>query len=155
MKKIFLALLTIMIMTTFVEGLSSKQKADVPQVTVMIPRDGQTLVGDAMTFQVLTNVKIRSSRGINKPNEGYLKVVIDSDAPIKVTSPTYRINIKNLLGGKHTLSAELVQNNGKSFEPAVVRTITFSVSRSALRQGNQLKVKKQVHPARLFDNRRI
>lgn len=161
MKKMIFAVLIILLLSSAVVDAGSflrgKKRVVSPQFSLSLPKQGQNVVGDAMTVQVLTtNVKIRSgAKRQNKPFEGHLKIIIDSQKPVNAYSPTYRMNIAKLGEGAHVLTVELVQNDGSSLQPAVVRTLDFSVTRTAVKQGNQPKVKKIVHPARLFTEQRI
>ena len=134
-----------------------KKKSDPPKFTILTPRDGQSVVGNAITLQVLSsNVKIRSSSGRrNKANEGHLRIMIDSGKTALAYSQTYRLNIASLDDGAHKMVVELVQNEGNSFEPAVARELSFNVIRSALRTGGLQKQNKVFHPARLFTSKRI
>ena len=133
-----------------------KQKVVVPQLTVGLPREGQTVIGNAITVQVTSpTTKIKQSDKKNRDQEGFLKVQIDDDKSSDQHLTTFRVNIARLSEGSHVSNVELVQNDGTSFTPPVKKTINFGVTRSAVKGGNQPKEPKIVHPGRLYSDVRI
>lgn len=155
---VFLVVLSLVLVVDADAVAVKKKKMDPPQLSVMMPRQGQSVVGNAITLQVMSdNVKIRDGRSgrRNKPNEGHLSVIVDSGKAFPVYTTTHRLNIAALSEGEHKLVIELVENEGNSFEPKVVRELSFNVVRSALRAGGLPRQTRVVHPARLFTNQRI
>lgn len=162
MKKIFLIILVLIVCSAIVSAAmlpksrNRVHKVESPQLAVNIPRNGQTVVGNSMTVQVSSsNTKIKIASNKNREKEGFLKVWIDKNKPVEQKMTTFRMNIATLNEGPHVLNIELVQNDGTSFSPKVLRTINFGVTRSALKGGNQPKQSRVIHPARLFTDVRI
>lgn len=156
MLLLIISLMTILL-TVDVFAAKKKQQDRTPQLTVMLPRADQTVVGDSMTLQVFsTTTRIKESGGKNRQNEGYVKATFDTGAPIKVFTTTQRLKMGYLKEGKHALTVELVQNDGSSFSQPVKRTIEFTVARSAvLRKDFAKQERRMIHPARMFSNKRI
>ncbi len=164
MKKIIIVLLAILVICSLVVSAAPshliaknrKQIVEPPQIKVGMPREGQTVIGNAITVQVTSsNTKIKQAAPKNRDKEAHLLVWVDSTKPVKQFMTTFRLNIATLSEGKHTLNVELVQNDGTSFSPAVKRAVQFSVIRSAVKGGNQPREVKIFHPSRLFTNARI
>ena len=164
MKKLIILTLILLLISSLVVyaapqhsiAKNRQQKIEAPKLAVGIPREGQTVVGNSMTVQVSSsNTKIKISSNKNRVKEGFLKVWIDNAKPAKQYMTTFRVNIATLTEGAHVLNIELVKNEGKSFSTKVLRTVNFGVTRSALKGGNQPRVSRLIHPARLFSNARI
>lgn len=104
------------------------QAADVPAPTMKLvtPAEGATVAaGDVKIVVETTGHKFVMPSNTNVPGEGHVHFTLD-DQPFKMsTSPEFVY--EGVTAGKHTLKAELVQNDTKEFDPPVIQTITFVV----------------------------
>lgn len=97
-----------------------------PTIKVLAPVDGGAVKGKGLSVKVeTTGLKFVMPSNTVVPGEGHVHFTLD-DQPFKMsTAPDYAF--KDVAPGQHTLKAELVQNDTKSFDPPVVQTVTFTV----------------------------
>ena len=154
---VVLLALCVLVGAVFVEaGVTRKQKEEHPLLSLLTPRIGQVVIGKTVTVQVFSsNTKIKQTAGKNKQGEGHLKITVDNNVPITTAVTTYRLNIGALSEDKHAVTVELVQNDGTSFSPPVVKSSEFSILRSGLKPNVVKKQERRYHPGRLFTEKRI
>jgi hypothetical protein len=97
-----------------------------PTIKVLAPIDGEAAKGTDLTVKVeTTGLKFVMPSNTVVPGEGHVHFILD-DQPLKMsTTPDYVF--KDVASGRHTLKAELVQNDTKPFDPPVAQTVTFTV----------------------------
>ncbi len=163
-RVLFFVFLTFLLLSLNVDAshLSKRKQDVVPQLYMSMPSDSQVVVGNYMTVSVFSsNTRIKQSSRKNKDGEGHLEISVDNGSPLTVYRTSYRLNIAKLDAGFHTLTVELVQNDGSSFSPVVKNSVEFSVVRSGLVRMNELQKHQRrqnpqrFHPARVFSWKRI
>jgi hypothetical protein len=97
-----------------------------PAIKVLAPLDGTEVAGTELKVQVeTTGLKLVNPSNTLVPGEGHVHFTLDGQ-PFKMSvSPDYVFT--DVTPGPHTLKAELVQNDTKSFDPPVAQTVTFRV----------------------------
>lgn len=105
---------------------ASAQPATPPTMKLVTPTEGATLpAGDVQMAVETTGLKFVMPSNTVVAGEGHVHFTLD-DKPFQMsTDPEYVM--KDVAPGPHTLKAELVQNDTKSFDPPVFEEITFIV----------------------------
>jgi plastocyanin len=116
--------------------VNTTEKTDVPVVipsfSIISPTEGQTMeVGEfeELTVQLSTKNLIITRGGNPKNGEGHFVVYLDNVNAGEMFSKQY--SLSDVKKGEHLLEIELVQNDGSSYSPKIVKTVTF-VSKSKL-----------------------
>lgn len=96
-----------------------------PTMQLLAPVDGTTVpAGDVKLSVKTTGHKFVMASTTNVPGEGHVHFTLDGQ-PFKMSiTPDYVY--AGVTPGEHTLKAELVQNDTKSFSPPVEQEITFT-----------------------------
>jgi hypothetical protein len=96
-----------------------------PTMKLVAPAEGATVpAGDLRMAVETTGLKFVMASNNVVPGEGHVHFTLD-DKPFQMSiDPEYVM--KDVAPGPHTLKAELVQNDTKSFDPPVLQTITFT-----------------------------
>lgn len=97
-----------------------------PTIKVLAPLDGAEVAGPDLKVQVeTTGLTFVMPSNTVVPGEGHVHFTLD-DQPFKMsTTPDYVF--KDVAPGPHTLKAELVKNDTKSFDPPVVQIVKYTV----------------------------
>jgi hypothetical protein len=104
---------------------SAASPATAPTIEIVAPvADGKVAAGDVSMSVKTTGLKLVMASNTNVPGEGHVHFTLDSE-PFKMSvKPDYVY--AGVTPGQHTLKAELVQNDTKSFNPPVEQVITFT-----------------------------
>lgn len=96
-----------------------------PTLKLVTPADGATVAaGDVKLVVETTGIKFTMPSTTRVEGEGHVHYTLD-DQPVQMSAePEYVY--KGVTSGKHTLTAELVQNDTTEFQPPVKQTITFT-----------------------------
>ena len=96
-----------------------------PTIKLVAPVEGETVpAGDVKMSVEVTGLKFVMASSTNVPGEGHVHFTLDGQ-PFKMsTTPDYVY--EGVAPGEHTLVAELVQNDTKSFSPPVKQEIVFT-----------------------------
>jgi len=97
-----------------------------PTIKVLAPLDGAEVPAGEVAVRVeTTGLKFVMPSNTVVPGEGHVHFTLD-DRPFEM-STTPDCALKDVAAGPHSLKAELVQNDTKSFDPPVVQTVAFIV----------------------------
>jgi hypothetical protein len=105
---------------------TAPQTAAAPRTMQLLePVDGATVpAGDVKMLVKTTGHKFVMASNTNVPGEGHVHFTLDGE-PFKMSvTPDYVY--AGVTPGEHTLEAELVQNDTKSFSPPVKQEIVFT-----------------------------
>ncbi len=112
--------------------------APVPLLRVEEPTDGQIIESYVVNLKFsLKNFTLKDYRtsAKNSPNQGHFLIWLDQEERKKETATKYYREspylMADVLPGKHTLSLELVNNDGTSFDPKISQTIKFETKAPA------------------------
>jgi hypothetical protein len=131
-----LALLGLVLGSALLSGCSQKSAAPStaapasavapPTIKVVAPTEGATLpAGDIKVSVQTTGLKFVMPGGADVAGEGHVHFTLDS-LPLKMSDkPDYTFT--GVAAGAHTLHAELVQNDAKSFTPPVEQVVKFTI----------------------------
>ncbi|MBI2848925.1 MAG: hypothetical protein HYX88_02205 [Chloroflexi bacterium] len=104
-------------------------KGAAPTFTITSPAEGGTVPGSQVQVSVkVENFTIKSAGGANKSNEGHIHMTLDGGALSMVFGDSH--SLSGVPAGKHTLVAELVNNDHSSFSPPLKKTVSFSTTAS-------------------------
>jgi hypothetical protein len=111
---------------------ASTRAAETLSFVITSPQPGQTISGTSVKVEVATNnfsLVDYKTRPKIIPGQGHVHLWMDQENPtktsaIKIVGNTYLFD--NLRPGKHTLTAELVNNDHSSLTPPVISTIQFT-----------------------------
>jgi hypothetical protein len=122
-------------------GCSSAPASGGPSIEITSPENGATVSAGALHVDVLvSNFTLVDKLGqANVPGEGHIHYFLDVAAPdtpgkpaippagsIWAATPSTTYSFENVPVGKHTLSAELVNNDHTPLSPPVISTVTFT-----------------------------
>jgi hypothetical protein len=104
---------------------SNEGPVAVPTIELVAPvADSKVAAGDLSISVNATGLKFVMASNTNVPGEGHVHFTLDGQ-PFKMSvKPDYVY--EGVTPGQHTLEAELVQNDTKSFNPPVKQEITFT-----------------------------
>ncbi len=104
----------------------SAASAPAPTIRLVTPLQGTEVVAGNVEVKVdTTNLEFVMPSNTVVPGQGHVHFTLDGN-PFKMsTRPAYVF--EGVAPGQHTLRAELVQNDTKSFTPPVKEEITFLV----------------------------
>jgi hypothetical protein len=96
-----------------------------PTVKIVEPVEGATIpAGDVKASVQTTGLKFVMPGNTNVPGQGHVHFTLDG-RPLQMSAePEY--TFVGVASGQHTLRAELVQNDAKSFSPPVEQEIKFT-----------------------------
>jgi len=97
-----------------------------PSASQVVSVDGDT--GSVTVTFSTKDLVLRKAGGVAKKGEGYFKVSVDGKAAVAVSAKTYQMADLSL--GKHTVSVELVNNDGTSYSPKITKSVTFTVEKT-------------------------
>lgn len=100
--------------------------AQPPTIELTEPLAGATVPAGNVSVKVnTTNLQFTMPSNTNVAGQGHVHFTLD-DKPFQMSvEPQY--TFKDVAPGPHTLKAELVQNDTKSFDPPVEQVIEFTV----------------------------
>jgi plastocyanin len=142
-KKLFLvfALFGLLLFGCITQEASPVQKNTTPIVTAKRPsfdilsplEDATITITDTTTDLVVklrpNNLALVNSGTKNKEGEGHFTITLDGNSVVTAET-TYKFN--NLSIGQHTLRVEVKQNDDTSYNPKIVKTITFTIAKEQL-----------------------
>ena len=106
---------------------------DPPRIAIALPEDKSTIFGSTVTIRTIVDNLILTNperKKVNEKGEGHLLFWIDTQDFDRETAITHYLltdfTLTDVSPGDHTLTTELVQNDGKSLTPPVRHTITFT-----------------------------
>ena len=104
---------------------SNEAPTAAPTIELVGPvADSKVAAGDVSISVTTTGLKFVMASNTNVPGEGHVHFTLDGQ-PFKMSvKPDYVY--AGVTPGQHTLEAELVQNDTKSFDPQVKQEITFT-----------------------------
>lgn len=106
------------------EQPASGAPATPPTLKLTTPASGATVPAGTVQVAVeTTGLTFTMPSNTNVPGEGHVHFTLDDRPFIMSTDPD--AEIKDVGPGTHTLKAELVQNDTKSFDPPITQTIEF------------------------------
>ncbi len=108
------------------------QKNAPPVLSIASPHEGDTILGDRVTFSFIvgnfTFVDFNLKK-TNAPNEGHIHLWLDQKNPTIENANEILshedVFFQNLPPGNHILITEVVQNDHSSFKPKIITTIHF------------------------------
>jgi len=112
---------------------TTQPPAPVPVFTVASPINGASMMAEGNSTEVdlvlsTANLQIKQS-GAKKVGEGHFQVSLDGGAYTSFYSKTY--TLEDVPVGNHSLTVELVHNDGSSYSPMISKTVRFEVQSSA------------------------
>ncbi|MBI2541973.1 hypothetical protein HYV80_04645 [Candidatus Woesearchaeota archaeon] len=111
--------------TTKIEINDTEETAQNPEIRIIFPKDGSIIKNSTVAVNVsASNFRIVEIGKPPRKGEGHFHVWLDSDK--RVTADSI-ISFDNIVSGKHTIVAELVQSNHSSLSPKVTKAITIDV----------------------------
>jgi len=104
---------------------SSSAPVKPPTLVSVTPASGAAVPAGTLDVTVeTTDLKFTMASNTNVAGEGHVHFTLD-DRPFEMSiEPTFQF--EDVDPGKHTLEAELVQNNTESFDPPVKQVIEFT-----------------------------
>lgn len=115
---------------------------DPPKIAIAVPEDKSTIFGSTVTLRFIADNIILTNpdrKKVNEKGEGHILFWVDIQERTEENAITHYLLTDYILNdvppGMHTVTAELVQNNGKSFVPPVTQTITFTTLAAPTEQG--------------------
>ena len=136
---VVLALLGLTLSVTLVGGCSQKSAAPTvaapeaaaptttapPTIKIVEPVEGATIPARDVKVSVqATSLKFVMPGTTNVPGEGHVHFILDG-TPLQMSAKSEYTHV-GVAAGEHTLRAELVQNDAKSFSPPVEQEIKFT-----------------------------
>jgi len=105
----------------------------VPSFTITSPSNGEVVIvqdetGDATLVMSTQNLLLRAPGGAKKVGEGHFKFTVDGTSAGTGNSKIHVLSGLSL--GSHTVEVELVHNDGTSYVPRIMRTLSFTVEQA-------------------------
>jgi hypothetical protein len=115
--------------TTTTPGAAADRPSSPARLTIVSPRNGQTVHGDRPEVRLdLTGARIVSQTTTHiQGDEGHIHLIVDG----KLVNMNYRLSqrLPELTPGTHVLQVEFVAADHSPFEPRVLTQSAFTVQR--------------------------
>jgi plastocyanin len=100
----------------------------VPTVSIVSPLNGEVLVvplegGDVTIVMQTQDLILRNPGGAKKVGQGHFRITVGEEIT-EVTSKIYSFSAQP---GEYTVDVELLHNDGSSYSPSIIRTVSFTV----------------------------
>lgn len=89
-----------------------------PNLTIISPREGETIFGNQTVFSFFTSNFLLGS-------DGYVRVFLDQEKPLIIKAQK-EVPFKGLSQEKHTLIAEVVDKNYRPLSPPIKKEVSFT-----------------------------
>ncbi len=105
------------------------KEVNVPQPTIKItsPLNGENIISKEGRVTVIIqteNILLRNPGGAKKEGEGHLKISVDGKEIATTSNKIYELTLEP---GEHTISVELLHNDGYSYYPKVMDSVVVTV----------------------------
>jgi len=104
--------------------------APTPSFSISSPLSGEVVMiaeeyGDVNLVMSTSNLILRPDVGMKKIGEGHFMISIDGELPVKSSSKIFVIPAMS--AGEHNVEVELVHNDGTSYSPKIVKSVSYTV----------------------------
>lgn len=118
--------------------ISPKVDDDFPRLTIVSPEQGSQILGSKVTVTFVVNNFIFvdfAKRNKKTAGEGHMHVWLDEENPTpenaqKIIKAT-NFNLEDVPVGNHQLMLELVNNDHSSFNPPVIKIVSFATKQES------------------------
>jgi len=120
-----------------VEKVVVEQQKGEPKLIIVSPKDGELIKNSKVTIGLQAeNFRLVPVGEPVKDGEGHFHVWLDSE---KKLGPQTTFTFENVVSGKHSIVAELVNSDHSSLNPKVIKSITINVESDYVSKAEQIQ----------------